>query len=621
MKITQMLPFERNRYYYGKMLTSQDFRAEQQYMNSKRMFLNQMVFGSGVLCGLSVYKLDDFSVLVESGTAVDSLGREIILDKSVVKKLTTLEGYREDGDSLCLCLSYQEEETFPVYAVNRKEEQAEYENNRIQERYRLFLADTHSTGHNFSLDSEFFVEAELSRDTDYVARIRMPANACRGRKFRIVLEVVKLSDRKKELNLSYMLQMPCFCRAGHERSMEIEETVKIDKKGGQRSFHYWIKAENTELKETSILIKPKQGTVQELKVFLTNEEPEELIRCSLGRPSLEIREAGKEDTCIPLADIFLKHTKTACMIDYIEEKNVKHYVDLPSEVKIRQDYLSYYGGSEGSLYPGKMAEETAEEDACQEEAKAKEPNGEEGKENPPIVQEEEHRMMPAETGEVQALSQMPGEEGDRQVKGGILEIPLEQRMKKGSICFSEEISHGLGPGSVYVAVGIDEPEEGAHAKRKIQSTIYGDMELFEGQNPSQTSVRTAVKVWEEKGSFQVAAKLAREQNTVLLSLHWIAFRIPGTRTGTGLKENNSAQIRPKTVTIHLKCREKHFFAVQFHNMPPCRLRYELTEEGSGRIEEDGTYTAPRKAGVYEVKISCEEYPEICTYAYAVVSGK
>ncbi len=64
MKDNELLPFCRNRYYKGKMLTSSDFQAEQMYMNHKRRFLNQMVAGAGIVCGMSVTSLDDLSLMI-----------------------------------------------------------------------------------------------------------------------------------------------------------------------------------------------------------------------------------------------------------------------------------------------------------------------------------------------------------------------------------------------------------------------------------------------------------------------------------------------------------------------------------------------------------------------------
>ena len=93
MNNTQLYPFERNRYYPRKRMSSGDFTAEQTYMNNKRRFLNSMMYGSGVVCGLNVVSLDDLSLLVESGVAIDGSGREIVVESSVVKKLSAIEDF------------------------------------------------------------------------------------------------------------------------------------------------------------------------------------------------------------------------------------------------------------------------------------------------------------------------------------------------------------------------------------------------------------------------------------------------------------------------------------------------------------------------------------------------
>ena len=117
----QLFPFERNRYYVGKLLTSADFQAEQTYEGNKRRFLNEMLFGAGIVCGLGVYALDDVSLMVESGVALDSLGRELVLDSSIVRKLSMIEGFEQlESDRACLCLRYQETPEQPVYTVNRR---------------------------------------------------------------------------------------------------------------------------------------------------------------------------------------------------------------------------------------------------------------------------------------------------------------------------------------------------------------------------------------------------------------------------------------------------------------------------------------------------------------------
>ena len=51
---TDFFPLERNRYFYGKLLTVRDFELEQKYTRSAAQLMHRLVFGAGVVCGLSV---------------------------------------------------------------------------------------------------------------------------------------------------------------------------------------------------------------------------------------------------------------------------------------------------------------------------------------------------------------------------------------------------------------------------------------------------------------------------------------------------------------------------------------------------------------------------------------
>ena len=128
MKSNELLPFIRNRYYKGKMLTSSDFEAEQMYMNHKRRFINQMINGSGIACGLNVISLDDLSLMIESGMAIDAAGREIVVENSIVKKLSAIAGFEDiNTEYISLCIRYKEKDVQPIYAINRQTTENEYE--------------------------------------------------------------------------------------------------------------------------------------------------------------------------------------------------------------------------------------------------------------------------------------------------------------------------------------------------------------------------------------------------------------------------------------------------------------------------------------------------------------
>ena len=101
--------YERNNYYYGKLLTSRDFQIEQSYMNDKRRLGNRLLCGSGIVTGMKVVEADDTAIVLQSGCAIDGAGREVVVPETVVVKLATIEGSRDlHTDVAYLSISYAE---------------------------------------------------------------------------------------------------------------------------------------------------------------------------------------------------------------------------------------------------------------------------------------------------------------------------------------------------------------------------------------------------------------------------------------------------------------------------------------------------------------------------------
>lgn len=148
MRNLTYLPFIRNRYFYGKLLTAEDFSQEQQYGNDKRRMINRWLFGAGIVSGLEIIRVDDYSVSLEMGLALDNTGREIAVETPVIVKLSSIEGYEdatmEEGEeSLYLCIRYAEEPVEPVQNVaNRAVHTVEEDTfNKVREGYALYLTD------------------------------------------------------------------------------------------------------------------------------------------------------------------------------------------------------------------------------------------------------------------------------------------------------------------------------------------------------------------------------------------------------------------------------------------------------------------------------------------------
>lgn len=595
MKNTKLYPFERNRYYSGKMLTSSDFQAEQSYFNNKRRFINHLMYGSGVVCGCGVFSLDDLSILVESGVAIDGVGREIIMESSVVKKLSAMEGFESlENNLVSLCLRYREEPVHTVYTMNQntKEDNHEYEYNRISENYQLFLMEQEEAANEYQIETEFLTEAILYEDDDFTVRLRMPATVCRGRNVKLEARVEKHSKASKTLSYHGILQIPVFLTPEGEHEVEIalndislaeEECLKKE---------YWLKTQDVTMLDTTILLKSGtarvhiDGVAQEvsntcsMRVMIADIKPRELVNQEIGRMSLEMKSMGEVRDYIRLADLRLVRTENAYLIEEVIEKGVKTYITAPAQEMLRNEYLEYF-----------IKEVTLEQ---------------EGKRASGWVPE------PSESKDIHKTPE---------VATGIVEIPLGESARRGDIRYSGEIMHGLGSGNVYVDIGYEYITEDAALKASAKNTIYGSLDLFQDEHKMGVDAETAIKVMNDKGSFIVAVRLLENVDYLVLTYRWVAIRFPAGNDLGLMEDYTGKSISTDTPTVVMGTRESHYFHVKYNNMESLSVAYELTEPGSGEITSDGVYTAPAKEGVYEIRIYCIDMPVICTYAYAIVKKK
>ena len=597
MNNTQLTPFERNRYYAGKMLTSADFQAEQTYFNNKRRFVNNLMFGVGVVCGLGVFSLDDLSLLVESGVAIDGQGREIVIDSSVVKKLSAVDGFETiRTNNVSLCLRYREEEVHTVYSVNQNNPDREYEYNRISENYQLFLIDKEDIPEVFEMETEFLTRGVLLTTEDFQAEFVIPATVARGKSVKGVLRVEKLSDADVSLTYHGILQIPSFAdeRGEHEIALSVEDLRLA--RGEVREYEYWMMVEDVPAVETNLILKSgsvsayRNGkTIQApsnltVKIQILEERPQQIVNREIGRMNLEMKNIGSGVDYIRLADLTLVRTDSAYIIETVRENGVKRYVTAPAQEALREEYMEYF------------RKEVPIQTALA--ANAVLPEG----------------MSPLARAAVAGRGP--------EVETGILEIPLSDNARRGDVCYSGEIMHGLGKGNVYVEVGyeyIREDESLGEASSK--STIYGNPGLFSEDQRNVVDAETAVRVLNDKGSFIVAVRLLSNVDFLVLTYRWVAIKFPAGND-LGLEEDYTGKsISAETPTITMGTKESHFFGVRYNNMEPCSITYELTETGSGEITADGIYTAPSKEGVYEIRIYCTDMPVVCTYAYAIVKKK
>ena len=587
MENNQLLPFERNRYYVGKLLTSADFQAEQTYNIHKRRFLNEMMFGSGIVCGLGVYSLDDLTIMVDSGVAMDGYGREIAVENPVVRKFSAVEGFEElETERAVLCLRHQEEDVHPVYTVHGQESGESYECNRVREGWQLFLRDSSSLSLTCPPEPEFLTTAVLYEDEDYSVTCAMPARSACGVSVRMDITVCRLRDDAGPLTLRTAIQTPAFTDENGDHELKLELLDLCPER--EMTLSRYLRAQSMAAPESVLLADSRsikawvdgaERTAAEnfmLRAAVTEETTAQIVDQAAASASLESRNAIGGQDFVPLAEIVLQRTRSAYIIEEIRTTGVRQYIRTAATAALRQELEDWF-------CPAATVPAAA-------------PVSVDGE---PVAERR--------TGPVYAT--------------GVCEIPLDANMRRGQVAYSDEIVHGLGPGTVFVSVGAeylaDDPKLGTSAR----NTIYGNVSLFAQDRAPTVAAETAVKVMNDRGSFVVAAKLLEDSTQVVLPLRWVAVFLPGSGEESKLQKLSGKSIAAMEPTVVLATRETHFFNVRFNNMEPCTLTYELTEKDSGEITSDGIYTAPGREGVYEIHISCAEQPLISTYAYAVVKKR
>ena len=127
---------ERVRYFFGKLLSVDDFKDEQSYFLNRLRRHNRFLHGWGVVSGLGVSLSKGNEVVVLAGLATDCAGNEIALAEPVRIPLAAGKG------PLYVAIRYQEQEVGPVPAGN------ELEYSRIREGAEVVVLEVHpGTGH------------------------------------------------------------------------------------------------------------------------------------------------------------------------------------------------------------------------------------------------------------------------------------------------------------------------------------------------------------------------------------------------------------------------------------------------------------------------------------------
>ena len=571
MKNLQYFPFERNQYYYGKLITQQDFISEQKYMNDKRRLINRFLHGVGVVSGLRVVKMDDRSFSLEAGLALDEVGREILVDKPLVLRLDQLEGYQallEDGgtDIAYLLLTYQEEDVYPSRAMAGGNESGTQVYEKSRESYRLHLSADFRGEEAGTLISLTERTEVLFENEDLLITQHMPAFVQAGGHFEARIRVAG-KRAVSDASFTFTENLNCLVTKGKD-TLTAEWRGSFSAAGDEEWLTFPLEAYSIEEGYGEYSVQPYSLTVQvgsqtsysrtEIRgrVAISSRDPygemvERYYDSSMDRVLSNSFPGG-----ICLAKLFLVPAGNSLLIDRLET--------LPFGQRVYTAFLDMG-------LTGRILKELRE-------MKAQRAVSPEGKENG--------------TG---------GGAGETAFATGVCTISLGIGGKEGEKFFSEEIIHGLGPGKMRVSLSLEDNE----------FQYFGSEEIFDDM---KFRAEMAARVNCERGSLVIGVRLLAATGLESVKIRWAVERSPEENG----KEDREARIRILPDKPELKVMQSRYFRAETENLEGMTLLWEVLTPNGGTISRDGRYTAPDTEGIYEVAAFCQEMPAIRNSVFVIV---
>lgn len=576
MKNSNYFPFERNKYFYGKLLSVDDFELEQKYMNDKRRMINQFLFGCGVAAGLNVVRIDEQTVSVETGFALDSWGREIVVDVPVIKKLSLMDGFEnctsKDVGFVYLCVEYEEQETDKVHNIagdiSKNGEHSDLSFNKVREGYHLFLTDHEPEGDIISPSDWYQLSQVIYQEGDIKITQITPRFIQAGQSAEMKVRVENMG--RSSVSFSYDVILNSLLS---DKKAKINVTFDeiLFERTGSYEISYPLQAPDTDMENGTVMIDPGttafrlSGTMQEARLEGKSEikiiagDVKEAVRKEHYRISMETIIKNGYHQPVYLARIYVIRAGGTYIIEKVDNVPFGQYVS---------------GGVLETVRFEMMRQE------MQRHAKQESADG---------------GMI---------CGHVPENKDKTRIAKGVAEVFISRGSQKGDKFFSGEIVHGLGLGKVTVILGLE---------KDSGKVVYGSSEIFEAHKEKGADAELAACVNEEDGSFVIGVRLIAGKNGGRVKVHWTAFR-----DGEDMAvEKNEKRIYIKPNLLELKVRQSDSLEAVCENMVEKAVSWSVKDEG-GFIDEHGVYTAPNTAGVYEVVAQSIAYPQIKASIFVVV---
>lgn len=584
MKNQNFFPIERNRYFYGKLLTVRDFEVEQKYFNDKRRLLNMAVTGAGVVCGLNVTQSDETTIMVESGLAIDYKGREIIVDAPVIKKLQMLDGYAavEGKTEAFLCLRYDEYLSELVNAVGADSDQHS-QHNRVVEAYRLTL-ETEEPDIPAILDASGRTQTALLYCKDGIrVALSLPLCAVAGEEFTAdVLVTKEAGSLPLDVDLRFTSDAATDLKGNKAVSLRFTEGPDEKKAVYRRPYKLRsvaLAGMSIKMAASPVEIQVRMGDLNdtasvpldcELRLVQNHEELENY----LAQRDTLLRRVNISDLPLYLAKLDLVPIRSSCII--------RNIAQLPFDQRLSGGR----GREEKGL--GGVLSATSEVRTLKYWQKP-----------------EAYADYNPTTGTLNFRFGIPtSEEYEYTTSSGLVEIPLSGGLRVNGRYYSDEIPHNLGPGNVNISLAVVFQDKGQ------QMLAFGKGEIFHGKNGIKAvpQVETAAVLYPEKGTFRVGVWLKDDVPGSSVLVRYFASKVSKDVDDLKLKRKVSVQVLPEIQRVRV--RERLHLKAIVTGTEDHSVIWSVKDKDGGSIDRNGLYQAPDTRGTYEIVCQSAADPEV-----------
>lgn len=595
MNNKQYYSCERNNYFFGKLMTVRDFQTEQTYVNSKRRLGNKMLNGVGIVSGLDVILIDNKTFSLETGMALDYMGREIVVSEPYVRRLNVIKGFEENKDKgiLYLCIKYKEdlkETTFSVSSSGATGGVKE-EFNRIDEGYELFLTADKPKEHSLKLDSLVFETKELyNKDgIKLTLEIGRYVNPSKAVKISVIFEKENV---EAPVSYSFDIKGEFFKTLLGEESLNVnfEETEISTYKTFRKDYYMYCDAVADAISKLTI---DKESF--KLKVGKDEFKIQQNFECPVSVKTESIRDVivkdyyarnfnesieKVDDKFICLAKFHIVSNQLTYFIESFEKHPFKQYLYSNELISLLQ-----------------TVENPVEQVSNTQKVESK-------KDDETVPQ----------------VVDLPKPKIDN-IMTGVERINLGFNPKVGKSYYSYEFVHGLGEGNIAVVTAIDNKANSLSDDKGL--LVFGDKGIFtkEEISISAPNVQIGAVVNSEKGTLRLGVRLREKTTAQAVDVRWWAMKpaeIQEEEEDIVIDENVRVVITPNTTRI--RPLETVRFEAHIEGAVSQEVRWGMAEPNTGTIDNNGLYTAPSKEGVYEVKAYSVKFENKSDSAYVVVSS-